>query len=237
MKILVVDDDPQMREAVTISLELHWQDATIIPAQDGEEGLRRFAETDPDVVLLDVSMPKKDGFTVLQEIRQVSDVPVLLLTARGEETAQVKGLELGADDYVVKPFSHLALLARIKAVLRRVDLPPPLRALPDFQAGDLAIRFQSQDVTVQGERVNLTPIEYKLLYHLARNAERTLPQRTLLDRVWGKDYDATAEYLKVYISRLRAKLEHPGGPHYIETVRGTGYRFVRPPDATRKTSG
>lgn len=228
MKILVVDDDPQMREAVTISLELHWQDATIIAAGDGEEGLRRFAETDPDVVLLDVSMPKKDGFAVLREIREVSDVPVLLLTARGEETAQVRGLELGADDYVVKPFSHLALLARIKAVLRRAELPPPIRALPDFTAGDLAIHFQSQAVTVQGERVNLTPIEYRLLYHLVRNAGRVLPQRTLLDRVWGEDYDATSDYLKVYISRLRAKLEHDGGPHYIETVRGTGYRFVQP---------
>jgi DNA-binding response OmpR family regulator len=234
VKILVVDDDPQMREAVMISLELHWQDAALVAADDGEEGLRRFAEADPDVVLLDVSMPKMDGFAVLREIRQVSDVPVLLLTARGEETAQVKGLELGADDYVVKPFSHLALLARIKAVLRRADLPPPLRALPDFQAGDLAIHFQNQEVTVDGERVNLTPLEYKLLYHLARNAGRTLPQRTLLERVWGDDYDATAEYLKVYISRLRAKLERKGGHHYIETARGTGYRFVRPPDGERE---
>jgi DNA-binding response OmpR family regulator len=236
MKILVVDDDPQLREAVAISLGLHWQDATIIAAGDGEEGLRRFAEADPDVVLLDVSMPKVDGFAVLAEIRRVSDAPVLLLTARGEETAQVKGLELGADDYVVKPFSHLALLARIKAVLRRADLPPPLRALPDFRAGDLAIRFQSQEVTVGGERVALTPIEYRLLYHLARNAGRTLPQRTLLDRVWGEDYDATAEYLKVYVSRLRAKLERRDGPRYIETVRGTGYRFARPPGAAPKGS-
>jgi DNA-binding response OmpR family regulator len=175
-------------------------------------------------------MPGKDGFLVLAEIRQRSDVPVLMLTARGDETAQVRGLELGADDYVVKPFSHLALLARIKAVLRRAALPPPTRALPDFTAGDLAIHFQNQEVAVKGERVNLTPIEYKLLYHLARNAGRVLPQRTLLDRVWGEDYDATSDYLKVYISRLRAKLERPGDAHYIETVRGLGYRFIRPKD-------
>jgi DNA-binding response OmpR family regulator len=230
MKILVVDDDPHMREALTISLELHWDDATILAAKDGEEGLRLFVEHDPDVVLLDVSMPGKDGFLVLAEIRQRSDVPVLMLTARGDETAQVRGLELGADDYVVKPFSHLALLARIKAVLRRAALPPPTRALPDFTAGDLAIHFQNQEVAVKGERVNLTPIEYKLLYHLARNAGRVLPQRTLLDRVWGEDYDATSDYLKVYISRLRAKLERPGDAHYIETVRGLGYRFIRPKD-------
>jgi DNA-binding response OmpR family regulator len=227
MNILVVDDDPQMREALTVSLELHWDDASILAAKEGEEGLRLFAEHDPDIVLLDVSMPGKDGFQVLQEIRRRSDVPVLMLTARGDETAQVRGLELGADDYVVKPFSHLALLARIKAVLRRAALPPPARALPDFTTGDLAIHFQNQDVTVKGERVNLTPIEYKLLYHLARNAGRVLPQQTLLDRVWGEDYDATSDYLKVYISRLRAKLERPGDAHYIETVRGLGYRFIR----------
>jgi DNA-binding response OmpR family regulator len=230
MNILVVDDDPQMREALTVSLELHWDDASILAAKDGEEGLRLFAEHDPDIVLLDVSMPGKDGFQVLQEIRRRSDVPVLMLTARGDETAQVRGLELGADDYVVKPFSHLALLARIKAVLRRAALPPPARALPDFTTGDLAIHFQNQDVTVKGERVNLTPIEYKLLYHLARNAGRVLPQQTLLDRVWGEDYDATSDYLKVYISRLRAKLERPGDAHYIETVRGLGYRFIRRKD-------
>lgn len=228
MKILIIDDDPQMREAVTFTLQLHWQDAEITEAGDGEEGLRLFAKTDPDVVLLDVGMPRVDGFTVLREIRQVSDVPVLLLTARGEETAQVHGLELGADDYLVKPFSHLALLARIKAVLRRAELPPPIRALPDFTAGELAIHFQSQEVTLRGQRVNLTPIEYRLLYHLARNAGRVLPQQTLLDRVWGEDYDATADYLKVYISRLRSKLESPEGTGYIETVRGLGYRFVRP---------
>jgi two-component system KDP operon response regulator KdpE len=113
--------------------------------------------------------------------------------------------------------------------LRRADLPPPLRALPDFEAGDVAIHFQNQEVTVAGERVNLTQIEYKLLYHLARNAGRTLPQRTLLDRVWGEDYDATSEYLKVYVSRLRAKLGHAGGTSYIETVRGLGYRFAHLP--------
>jgi DNA-binding response OmpR family regulator len=231
MNILVVDDDPQMREALTVSLELHWDDASILAAKDGEEGLRLFAEHDPDIVLLDVSMPGKDGFQVLQEIRRRSDVPVLMLTARGDETAQVRGLELGADDYVVKPFSHLALLARIKAVLRRAALPPPARALPDFTTGDLAIHFQNQDVTVKGERVNLTPIEYKLLYHLARNAGRVLPQQTLLNRVWGEGDDATSDYLKVYISRLRAKLERRGDARSIETVRGLGYRFLRPKEA------
>ncbi|MCL4545303.1 MAG: response regulator transcription factor [Chloroflexi bacterium] len=230
MRVLVIDDDAQMLEAVTISLELHWQDSQILAAQNGEEGLKLFFAHDPDVVLLDVAMPGKNGFEVLKEIRQVSDVPVLMITARGEETAQVRGLELGADDYIVKPFSHLALLARIKAVLRRTEMPPPVRSLPDFTAGDLSINFQTQTVYLKGELVNLTPIEYKLLYHLVRNAGRVMPQAALLDRVWGSDYDATPDYLKVYVSRLRAKLEHSddSSGHFIETVRGLGYRFIRP---------
>ena len=228
MKILVVDDDPQILDAVTVGLQLQWQDSTVIPARDGEAGLQAFYENDPDVVVLDVMMPRRNGFEVLQEIRRVSDVPIIMLTARGEDTDQVRGLEAGADDYVVKPFSHLALLARIKAVLRRADLPQPNRTMPDFQAGDLAISFQNHQVTLRGEPVNLTPVEYKLLYHLVRNAGRLMPHEALLDRVWGADYGATTDHLKVYVSRLRAKLETPGQPHLIETERGLGYRFVRP---------
>ena len=237
MKILVVDDDPQILDAVTVGLQLQWQDATVLAASDGEQGLRVFYEQDPDVVVLDVTMPRKNGFEVLQDLRRVSDVPVILLTARGEETDQVRGLELGADDYVTKPFSHLALLARIKAVLRRAALPQPTSALPDFQAGDLAVNFQSHQATLCGEPVRLTPVEYKLLYHLVRNAGRLMPHEALLDRVWGADYGATNDYLKVYISRLRAKLERPGGPHYIETERGLGYRFVRPRESTSNAGG
>ena len=230
MKILVVDDDQQILEAVTIGFQLQWQDSTVLAAADGEAGLRAFYEHEPDVVVLDVAMPRKNGFEVLREIRRVSDVPVLMLTARGEELDQVQGLELGADDYVVKPFSHLALLARVRAVLRRAELPPPARALPDFAAGELTINFQTHQVTVRGAGVKLTPVEYKLLYHLVRNAGRLMPHQALLDRVWGDDFGATTDYLKVFISRLRAKLERPGGPHYIETERGLGYRFVRPRD-------
>jgi DNA-binding response OmpR family regulator len=228
MKILVVDDDPQILDAVTVGLQLQWQDAEVLSAADGEQGLKVFYEQNPDVVVLDVTMPRKNGFEVLQDIRRVSDVPVIMLTARGEDTDQVRGLETGADDYVTKPFSHLALLARIKAVLRRAELPQPSSALPDFQAGDLAINFQNHQVTRRGEPVKLTPVEFKLLYHLVRNVGRLMPHEALLDRVWGADYGATNDYLKVYVSRLRAKLEEPGGPHYIETERGLGYRFVRP---------
>jgi DNA-binding response OmpR family regulator len=140
MKILVVDDDQPILDALIVGFQLQWQDATVLVACDGEAGLRTFYEHSPDVVVLDVALPGKSGFEVLQEIRRTSDVPVLMLTARGEELDQVRGLELGADDYVVKPVRHLALLARIKAVLRRAELPPPHQALPDFVAGELAIK-------------------------------------------------------------------------------------------------
>jgi two-component system, OmpR family, KDP operon response regulator KdpE len=230
MKVLVVDDDQRIRDALEIGVQLQWQDAKVLTAADGETGLDLFFNEEPDIVLLDVTMPRMNGFEVLKAIRQVSDVPVIMLTARDEDVDQVRGLELGADDYIGKPFSHLALMARIKAALRRAELPAPVQALPDFQAGDLAIHFQNQEVTVQGEAVKLTPVEYKLLYHLVRNAGHLLPHEALLDRVWGSNYEASPEYLKVFVSRLRAKLRRPGGPEYIETERGRGYRFVRPHD-------
>jgi len=228
MKVLVIDDDARLRDALEIGIQLQWEDAHVLTAADGEVGLDLFFNEEPDIVLLDVNLPLKNGFEVLKAIRQVSDVPVIMLTARGEDIDQVRGLELGADDYIGKPFSHLALMARIKAALRRAELPPPVQALPDFQAGELAIHFQNQEVTVGGRRVKLTPVEYKLLYHLVRNAGHLLPHQALLDRVWGGDYDASPEYLKVFISRLRAKLRNGQGFEYIETERGRGYRFVRP---------
>lgn len=228
MKILIVDDDPVILDAVAVGIGLQWQDANVITARDGEEGLRAFYDTEPDVVVLDVAMPRRNGFEVLREIRRVSDVPVIMLTARVEELDQVKGLELGADDYVTKPFGHLALLARIKAVLRRADMMPPKQALPDITIGDLAISFQNQQVARRGQSIALTPVEYKLLYHLVRNAGRLMPHEALLERVWGADSEASTDNLKVMVSRLRAKLEEANGPHYIETERGLGYRFMRP---------
>jgi two-component system, OmpR family, response regulator len=134
---------------------------------------------------------------------------------------KVRGLELGADDYIRQPFSHLALMARIKAAVCRAELPPPVQALPDFQAGQLAIHFQNQEVTVGGQQV-------KLLYHLVRNAGHLLPYQALLDGVWGGDYEASPEYLKVFVCRLRAKLRRGDGPEFIETERGRGYSFIRP---------
>jgi DNA-binding response OmpR family regulator len=228
MKILIVDDDRDLLEAVGLGMQLQWQSAEVVTAEDGEQGLDVFFEQTPDVVLLDVGLPRLDGFEVLRRIREVSDTPVLMLTARGEELDKVRGLEIGADDYVTKPFSPLELLARIKAVLRRAELPPPVRATPSLVTGDLAINFDSHEVTKRGVVVPLTALEYRLLYHLVRNAGHVLPREALLARVWGDEYRDQSDYLKVYISRLRGKLEDdPDHPRYILTERRLGYRFAR----------
>ena len=155
-----------------------------------------------------------------------------MLTALGEETDQVHGLELGADDYVVKPFSALAIMARIRAVLRRAELSPLGRAASDFVASPLSINYQRREVLVNGKSIHLTPVEFKLLYHLARNAGHVLTHETLLNRIWGPGSLRTHEHLKVYVSRLRSKIERAGGPRLIETERGFGYRLVRPPTDT-----
>ena len=229
MKVLIVDDDAGVREAVTVGIQLQWADCEVLTASDGESGIRCFDEHDPDVVLLDVGLHgEKNGYEVLKEMRRVSDVPVIMLTAHGDEMEQVRGLELGADDYVVKPFSYVALLARIKAVLRRAEMPAPARAIPDFEDGDLSINFDNREVSKGGQPLKLTPVEYKLLYQMVRNAGRLMPHRALLDRVWGPDYGATPDYLKVFVSRLRSKIDPPpSGPSYIESERGMGYRFVK----------
>jgi DNA-binding response OmpR family regulator len=230
MRMLVVDDDPILLDALSIGFQLQWQDIELLTCTSGDRALRIFEERDPDLVLLDVGLPGSSGFEVLREIRRVSDVPVIMLTGHGAEMDQVHGLELGADDYVSKPFGQQALIARIKALLRRAELPAPMRAAADFSSGGLAIHFDSHQAFLDGEPVRLTPVEFRLLYQLARNVGRIIPQRALLDRVWGSDYEASPDQLKVMVSRLRSKIEK-GGHRFIETHRGLGYRFVRAPAA------
>jgi two-component system KDP operon response regulator KdpE len=229
MKILTIDDDASVRHALTVSLQLQLQDVELLQAADGESGLQMFFDGSPDLMLLDVNMPRMSGFEVLREIRRVSDVPVIMLTARDEDMDQVRGLELGVDDYLHKPIRHAPLVARIRSALRRTERLPPVDAVPDFVAGDLTVHFENHQVTIAGDVVSLTPIEYRLLYQLVRNAGHVLTHQALLDRVWGTDHEAGPEYLKVFISRLRAKLRRPGGPDYIHTERGVGYSFVKSP--------
>jgi two-component system, OmpR family, KDP operon response regulator KdpE len=226
MKVLVVDDAAEVIEAVTVSFTLQWRETEVIGADNGEEALDLIEQEHPDVVLLDIAMPGMNGFEVLREIRAFSDVPVIMLTAKDDVLDKVKGLELGADDYVTKPFDHLELLARVKALLRRLDMPQPTSRAPSFHSGDLTVDFAAQEVRLRGEVVPLTATEYKLLYHLIRNAGHVLRHETLLAKVWGREYVDEVDYLRVYIRRLRRKLEDdPEQPRHILTERGLGYRF------------
>lgn len=164
-----------------------------------------------------------DGFAVLSQVREFSDVPVVMLTARDDAMDKVKGLELGADGYVTKPFNHLELIVRVRAVLRRFDMPAPASRSPSFVSGDLEVDFARQEARVRGERIDLTPTEYKLLYHLVRNAGHVLQHGTLLAKVWGRDYVDEVDYIRVYIRRLREKLgDDPEDPRYIRTERRAG---------------
>jgi DNA-binding response OmpR family regulator len=228
MKILVVDDDPHILDSVVVGLQMQWRDREVISARDGQEALQKFFKHHPDLVLLDVNMPRSNGFEVLQAIRRVSDVPIIILTARDDEIDQVRGLEGGADDYITKPFSHLTFIARINSVLRRTEGSGPSEIAAPFIAGDLVIDFQSQRVTRDGEHIRLTPAEYRLVAALARNSGRVMTHHALIDRIWGTDSMSTTNHLKVIVSRLRTKIERPNGPRWIETVRGTGYRLVLP---------
>jgi two-component system KDP operon response regulator KdpE len=227
MKILVVDDEPDVIESVRLGFTLQWREVDVLGAATGDAALDAVEEQHPDIVLLDVGLPDIDGFEVLRQIRAFSDVPVVMLTARDDSMDKVKGLELGADDYVTKPFNHLELLARVKAVLRRLEMPAPASRAPSFRSGDLEVDFARQEARLRGERLELTPTEYKLLYHLVRNAGHVLQHGTLLAKVWGREYVDEVDYIRVYIRRLRDKLgDDPDRPRFIRTERGLGYRFL-----------
>src|SRR5436190_3834177 len=231
MRILIVDDDPDVVEAITLSFGLQWPDARIVGAKDGRSALAAVGREAPDVVLLDIALPDMDGFEALRRIRERSDVPVLMISARGEEIDKVRGLELGADDYVTKPFGYLELSARIRAVMRRAQALPPVSGEGQFEAGPIGINYARHQVTVDGKPMKLTPIEYKLLYQLTRSAGQVLLHDQLLTRIWGPEYLGELDYLRIYIRRLREKLEpNPQQPLYILTERGIGYRFDSEPE-------
>jgi two-component system KDP operon response regulator KdpE len=226
MKILVVDDEPDVIEVVNLCFSLRWPEAETTSASTGEEALKLIEQDRPDFILLDINLPGMDGFHLCQEIRAICDVPIVMLSARDSEVDKVRGLEMGADDYITKPFSHLELLARVRAVVRRYQNQMPSVG-EVFESGNLRIDYASRTVSVNGDQVRLTPTEYSLLFHLSRNAGRVLPHQTLLAKVWGREYTDEIDYLKVYIRRLRQKLE--GDPEMIGRIvseRGVGYKFV-----------
>jgi len=227
-KLLIVDDDDKLVEA----LELYLTKAgyEVISALDGIEGMRRFHQHRPGLVILDIMMPKLDGWEVCRRIRDISNVPIIMLTARGQEAEKVRGLKLGADDYVAKPFSLRELEARIQAVLRRTRLPPPVESRVLYVNEELVIDSAGWEVRWRGKPVKLTATERQLLFLLAENAGRVLPTSRILERVWGPEYVDERDYVKLYIWRLRQKIEpDPSQPRYIFTEWGIGYKFAKNP--------
>ena len=222
--ILVVDDEPRIIEVVSMNLDL--EGYQVSGASNGYEALQKLTEDLPDLIILDVMMPEMDGFETLRKIREISTAPVIMLTVKGEEIDKVKGLDLGADDYVTKPFSPKELVSRVKAALRRVEMPTPAPKIEIRVDDNLSIDFSRRKVVVRGKEVHLRPTEYRLLYHLVSNAGHVLTHETLLRRVWGYEYRDEDHYLWLYITYLRQKLEEDSKhPKYILGERGIGYRF------------
>jgi DNA-binding response OmpR family regulator len=229
--VLVVDDEPRLRDVVRMNLEI--EGYHVVEASTGYEALERLRDELPDLIVLDVMMPEMDGFTALKQIREVSTVPVIMLTVRNDERDKIRGLDLGADDYMLKPFSTPELLSRVKAVLRRTFLPALTRRARVEVDDDLTIDFDRREVIVRGQHVTLRPTEARLLFHLVNNAGRLLSHETLLAKVWGREYRDEDHYVRLYITYLRQKIERdPAHPEYIVTERGMGYRFKEIAPAT-----
>jgi two-component system KDP operon response regulator KdpE len=223
--VLVVDDEPRMINFIRMNLEL--EGYRVIAATDGLDAVRKAREMLPDCILLDVMMPEMDGYETLKAIREESAVPVIMLTAKSEEADKVKGLDLGADDYITKPFSPRELVSRVKAVIRRAELPAQVDKAPIVIDDRLSLDFNRREVIVEGRPVKLRPTEWRLLYHLVQNAGWVVPHETLLSKVWGWEYRDETQYLRLYITYLRQKIEKDlARPRYILTERGVGYRFV-----------
>ena len=225
-RILVVDDEPRMIVFIRMNLELEGHQ--VFEAHNGLQALEMIRTQLPDVVLMDVMMPEMDGFETLRMLREFSTVPVIMLTAKGDENDKVYGLELGADDYVTKPFGPRELSSRIKAVLRRAEMPSTSPDEAVLKIDDrLSVDFNQREVIVEGGHIKLRPTEYRLLYHLIENAGWTVPHDQLLAKVWGYEYRDEAHYVRLYVNYLREKIEeNPSNPHYILTERGVGYRFI-----------
>ena len=224
-RILVVDDEERMVRFIRLNLE--HDGFQVNEAFNGKQAIQRLRDATPDLILLDVMMPDLDGFEVLQMIREISSVPVIMLTAKGEEDDRVRGLELGADDYVTKPFSPRELVSRVKAVLRRTEgASGSMHGLIEVDE-HLKMDFDRREVWKDGKIVKLRPTEYRLLYHLVQNAGWVVSHDQLLAKVWGYEYRDEPHYVRLYINYLREKLEDdPASPIYILTERGVGYRFV-----------
>jgi two-component system response regulator RegX3 len=223
-RILIVEDEESVLDP--LELLLSKEGFSIETARDGREALEKFAKTNPDLILLDLMLPEVSGTEVCRQIRAKSQVPIIMLTAKDTEVDKVVGLELGADDYVVKPYSKAELVARIKAVLRRNHADAYVNNAGSISAGPVVIDVERHQVSINGENIALPLKEFELLEFLVRNSGRVLTRTQLIDRVWGSDYFGDTKTLDVHVKRLRAKIEQdPANPVYIQTIRGLGYKF------------
>ena len=227
MKVLVIDDDPDVIEAVSLTFEMRWPGSNLLSSPDGDTGIQMVDIEKPALVLLDIGLADMDGFKVCQEIRRFSDVPIIMITCRDEEADIIHGLQSGADDYILKPFRPIELMARVQTVLRRTHVYSFTGSEKPIQYRDLLIDFARHQVFLGGQPIKLTPIEYQVLSHLAKNRGKIINHRTLLARIWGREHqEDTSNYLKVHIKHLRHKLEDdPANPQYILNERGVGYKF------------
>jgi two-component system KDP operon response regulator KdpE len=228
VKIVVADDEQAILRMLTRNLTRRGYE--VVTAADGEEALNQIEDTRPDLVILDLMMPRLDGLEVCRKVREWSQVPIIILSARGEESRKVEALDLGADDYLTKPFGLDELLARVRVALRRVSQMKEANAAgnaPIYRSGELVIDLARREVTVRGQEIKLTPHQYDLLKYLAQNAGRVITHRSALINVWGPEYGQETQYLHVFIGQLRHKIEPDSShPIYILTEPGVGYRFV-----------
>lgn len=225
VRILVADDEPRYVKAVQVNLEASGYE--VIAASDGQMAVERAASEEPDLILLDVRMPRLDGCEACRRIREFSTAPILMLTALAGDEDKVRGLDMGADDYITKPFSANELMARVRAALRRVEMSPRGEPATIFRSGPLTVDFAGQRVFLEGQEVALTPVEYRLLCELVRQPGRVLVPDYLLEKVWGVGYEGETRLVWQAVHRLRQKIERdPRNPRYIQTRPGLGYVFV-----------
>jgi len=224
-RILVVDDDPAILRLLSTNLKARGYEVST--ATNGEESMEAVRSDFVDLIILDIMMPKTDGVEVCRRIREWSDVPIIMLSARGDEKDKVNCLDLGADDYLTKPFGIAELIARVKTAFRHRGDPTVAPAQPSFTFNGMEINFAKRRVTVSGKEITLTPTEYSLLQHLAVNSDKVLTHSMILQSVWGTEYSSEKEYLRVFVGRLRRKLEpDPKNPKYIQTIPGVGYHLA-----------
>jgi two-component system, OmpR family, response regulator VicR len=224
MKIAIVEDDKSIVNAISIAFEFRWPDADVVTAGTGKEGISLVKAESPNVVILDINLPDISGFEVLKNLRQFTAVPVIILTVRADDSDVLKGLEAGADDYIIKPFNYLTLLARVRAVLRRSEKVPVRDNYNIAMNPRLNIDFVNQKVTVDNHLVKLTPVEYQLLILLVKNKDTVVPYQQIMEDVWGKTLWHDTENLRIYVRRLRQKLSDIP-PNMIINKHGAGYIF------------